>query len=133
MSQPTRILLALVLGIALGLASAATGGGWVEHVISVASPLGGLWLNALQVTIIPLVVSLLITGIAAAAKAARASRLASRSLVVFIILLWSSSLAGALLTPLFLDLWPLPGDSAAALRGALSTTPAVGEVPTFAD
>ena len=88
LSQPTRILLALVVGLLLGLASAATGGVWVERVIAIAEPIGGLWLNALQMTNVPLVVSLLITGIAASAAAARASRLAGRALVLFIVLLW---------------------------------------------
>ena len=73
MSQPTRILLALVTGLVLGLLSARTGGAWVGTAITVAEPIGGLWLNALQMTIIPLVVSLLITGIAASMEAAAAS------------------------------------------------------------
>lgn len=133
LSQPTRILLALVVGLLLGLASAATRGAWVERVISIAEPIGGLWLNALQMTIVPLVVSLLITGIAASAEAARASRLAGRALVLFIILLWTSSALAMLLTPLFLELWPLPAEAAAALRSALSTTETVPQVPGFAD
>ena len=133
LSQPTRILLALVVGLLLGLASAATGGAWVARAISIAQPVGGLWLNALQMTIVPLVVSLLITGIAASAEAARASRLAGRAFVLFIILLWTSSILAMILTPLFLDLWPLPQESALALRSALAGTEAVGQVPSFGD
>src|SRR3546814_7141202 len=37
------------------------------------------------------------------------------------------------LTPLFLDIWPLPVESAQALRSALAGTEAVGQVPSFAD
>lgn len=133
MSQPTRILLALLLGLALGLASAASGGAWVEGATGIAEPIGGLWLSALQMTIIPLVVSLLITGIAASAEAARASRLAGRALVLFIALLWMSSALAALLTPLLLQLWPLPAEAASALRSALTTSEPVGQVPGFAD
>ena len=133
MSQPTRILLALVIGLALGLASASAGGGWVDDAVVAGEAVGGLWLNALRMTIIPLVVSLLITGIAASAEAARASRLASRAIILFIILLWSSSALSALLTPLFLQMWPLPPEAGQALRSALSGSEAVGEVPGFAD
>jgi len=82
---------------------------------------------------VPLVVALLITGIAASAEAARASRLATRALIVFVVLLWVSSIAAALLMPLFLDLFPLPAASAAELRSALSTSTAVGQVPGFGD
>lgn len=133
MSQPTRILLSLVAGLLLGLASAGTGEAWVADVVAIAEPIGGLWLNALQMTIVPLVVSLLITGIATGAEAARASRLASRALILFIVLLWISSALAMLLTPLFLELWPLPVEAAAALRAALRTTEMSAQVPGFAD
>ena len=105
----------------------------MDRAIAIAEPIGGLWLNALQMTIVPLVVSLLITGIAASAAAARASQLAGRALILFIVLLWISSALAMVLTPLFLELWPMPAESAAALRAALTTTESVGQVPSFAD
>jgi Na+/H+-dicarboxylate symporter len=133
LSQPTRILLALVIGLGAGIAAGWSGGAWVERSAAIAEPIGGLWLNALQMTIVPLVVALLVTGIAASAQAARASKLAARALILFIALLWTSAIAAALLTPLLLDLFPLPGDSAAALRGALTTAAPVGDAPSFSD
>jgi Na+/H+-dicarboxylate symporter len=105
----------------------------VGQAIAIAEPIGGVWLNALQMTIVPLVVSLVITGIASSAEAARASRLATRALILFVSLLWISSIAAALLTPLLLGFFPLPADSAAALRDALTTTAPVGQVPGFGD
>src|SRR4029453_12531543 len=106
---------------------------WIDRTISVAEPVGAMWVNALRMTIVPLVVALLITGIAASAEAARAGRLATRALILFVVLLWISSIAAALLTPLFLNLFPLAPDSIAALRQALTTTSPVGQVPGFAD
>lgn len=132
-SQPTRILLALVVGLTAGIVSVAAGLAWTPQLIAVAEPIGGMWLNALQMTIVPLVVALLITGIAASAKAARASRLAVRALIFFVAFLFLSALTAAVLTPLFLDLFPLPAESAAALRAALSTTAPVGDAPSFSD
>src|SRR5918999_592411 len=133
MSQATRILVALALGLLAGIAGAKWGGAWVADAVTVAEPIGGVWLNALQMTIVPLVVALLITGIAASAEAARAGRLATRALVLFVVLLWISSIAAALLTPLLLGLFPLPAESTAALRDALTASEPVGEVPGFAD
>jgi len=132
MSAPTRILLALVLGLGLGIAAVASGGNWVESAINIAEPIGGMWLNALRMTIVPLVVALLITGVAASAEAARAGRLATRALLFFVALLWISALLAALLTPALINLFPLPAESAAALRDAMSTARAVGEAPGFA-
>ncbi|QPQ55135.1 cation:dicarboxylase symporter family transporter [Allosphingosinicella flava] len=133
MSQPTRILAALVLGLSLGLFSASAGVAWLDGAVSGASLVGGLWLNALQMTIVPLVVSLLVTGIAATAKAARASKVAGRALVLFIILLWISAAIAAVLTPMILDAWPLPRDAADGLRSAIAGSAPVGEVPSLVD
>lgn len=132
MSQATRILLALVAGLLLGIAVAGSARGWVDATVSVAEPIGGMWLDALRMTIVPLVVSLLITGVAASTEAARASRLAGRAIIVFLVFLWISSALGALLTPALLQLWPMPTEAAAALRSALSeSTETVGEIPGF--
>ncbi len=133
MSQPTRILLALVLGLLAGSAAAAAGGFWQAGAVSAGEAIGGLWLDALRMTIVPLVVSLLITGIADSAKAARAGGLAARAVVVFIVLLWVSAGLSALLTPALLNLVPLPGQAAAALREALATTEPLPDVPGFAE
>lgn len=135
MSQPTRILLALVLGIGLGILSAAFGNqAWIDGSVAVADPIGGLWLDGLRMTIIPLVVALLITGIASTAEAARVGGLAGRALIIFIVILWTSAALGAMLTPWFVQLWPLPAEGAAALRAALSQTDApAGDIPPVAE
>lgn len=129
MSQPTRILLALLIGLAIGIISAASGGAWVDTVVAIAQPIGDTWLNGLRMTIVPLVVSLLITGVAATAETARSGRIAARSLLLFISFLATASALSALLTPAYLALWPLPPASGAALKAALSGAQKVGEVP----
>ena len=132
MSQATRILAALAAGLLLGILSARSGGSWVDGAIAVGEPIGTLWLDALRMTIIPLIVSLLVTGIAASAEAARASRLTFRAVLLFFAVLWSGAIMSAFLTPLLLRLWPMPADAADKLKSALSSsTEKVGEIPTF--
>jgi Na+/H+-dicarboxylate symporter len=133
MSQATRILLALVLGLAIGVGLATWSPTVAEDGLVIAQPIGTAWLNALQMTIVPLVVSLLITGVAATAEAARAGQIAGRALGLFIGLLWFFSAFAAILTPLLLGWFPLPTEAATALRAALGATAPVGEVPPFAD
>lgn len=131
MSQATRIFVALILALAIGIAAAALA---PERALAAADwiqPIGTMWLHALQMTIVPLVVSLLITGIAATAEAARASRLAGRAFVTFIILLWISSALGGAIALGLLSAFPLGADLAAALRDALGSAPPTGEVPPF--
>jgi Na+/H+-dicarboxylate symporter len=133
MSQATRILLALAVGLALGIGAAAGSPSFAEGAASLADPIGNLWLNGLRMTIVPLLVALLVTGIAQTAEAAKAGKIAARALAWIIALMTLSACAGAILTPLFLSIAPMPEASAAALRNALTTTSPVGEVPPFAD
>lgn len=133
-AQPVRILIALIAALTLGVATAA----WrADSALAAAGSvewIGTIWLHALQMTIIPLVVSLLITGISATAEQARAGKLAGRAFIFFIVLLWISSALGGALTLLYLDLFPLPSESAQALQSALAQKPPeLGTVPPFID
>lgn len=131
MSQPTRIFLSLIAGLAIGIIAAALAPQGAVSVADWVQPIGTMWLHALQMTIVPLVVSLLITGIAATAEAAKASRLAGRAFVTFIALLWVSSALGGALTLGMLSAFPLGADLAGALRDALGSAPPTGEIPPF--
>ena len=133
MSQATRILLSLVIGLIAGIALAANMPGAVPGTIAVAEPIGTAWLHSLQMTIVPLVVALLITGVAATAEAAQAGRLAGRAIALYVALLACSATAAALLTPLFLEIAPIPAASAASLRAALTGVEAIPPAPALGD
>jgi Na+/H+-dicarboxylate symporter len=128
MTQASRILVALLAGLFAGIALAALAPAAVPGATAVAEPVGTAWLHALQMTIVPLVVALLVTGVAATAEAARAGRLAGRAIALYVTLLAVSAGIAALLTPLILSIVPLPAASADALRGALSTAEAIPPV-----
>jgi Na+/H+-dicarboxylate symporter len=129
MGSALRILLALLGGVALGAALRATDAGWLDTLQSIADPVGGLWLAALRMSIVPLVFALVITGIASASDRTAAGGVAGRALGLMIVLLTGSALLSALLFPLLLELWPILADSGAALR---SVGPGAGEVPVAA-
>ncbi|MBA3837568.1 MAG: dicarboxylate/amino acid:cation symporter [Sphingomonas sp.] len=133
MSQPTRILLSLILGLIAGIGSIGTGGAWVDDAVAVAQPVGDTWLNGLRMTIVPLVVALLVTGIAGTAETARSGRVAARSLFLFFSFLVAASALSALLTPAYLALFPLPQASAAALKSSLIGAQAVSDVAGMGD
>ncbi len=133
MSNAGFILLALVGGLLLGLIGNAHLPGAAAAMMEVAGPVGALWLNALRMTVIPLVVSLLITGIAQAAQATRAGAVAGRAIIWIVAVMIASSIVGWLATTLFLDIWPLAGDSAAALKATLGAAHEPVPVPPFAE
>ncbi len=129
MSQATRILIALIGGIAIGILAAALAPPQAIAVTAVTQPIGSAWLHGLQMVIVPLIVSLLVTGIGATAEAARAGRITIRALVMMVAILWAVTIMSALVTPLLLEAWPLPAGLATALRTALTTSAPIGSVP----
>lgn len=125
----TRILLSLVAGLLLGVVLARWLPAGVPSTVAVTQPIGTAWINGLQMTVIPLVFSLLVTGIASTAEAARSGRIAARSIVLILTVMTASAIAAAVLTPLFLSLAPMPTASAIALRHALAGAAPATEVP----
>jgi len=106
MSATTRVLVGLATGALIGLLLA----GWNEtvalQVANVAQPVGKLWLNALQMTVVPLVLALVVVGVNTATDAAASGRIARRAIVVFIVVLTGGALFAALAAPLVFALFP---------------------------
>ncbi len=119
-SPATRILISLGLGLLAGIALAEAAPPWLPSLVNVAEPVGNLWLDGLRMTVVPLVFSLLVTGIASTAAQALAGRLALRSLWVFIVLMFLSGLFGVAVVGGMLDLWPIPAAAAEAMRAGIA-------------
>ncbi len=115
-----RVLGALVIGLLVGAIAAGQGDGWRDPAVRVAGAIGGLWLDALKMTVIPLIVALLVTGIVGGADAARQGGIAGRSMAWFAVLLTGSAIFGALVMPALIAIFPLPQAAAAALRTGLA-------------
>lgn len=128
-------LVALVLGLALG----ASTGAWPESArsgaLAVAGFVGTLWLNALKMTVIPLVIALLVVGIAKSREAALGGRIAGKSVVWIVVICSISSIFGAVLTFLLTRAFPLSRGTAHALQGALAGVQqkSSGPLPGIAD
>ncbi|MBS0478688.1 MAG: cation:dicarboxylase symporter family transporter [Proteobacteria bacterium] len=133
MSQAFRILAALVGGLLLGILLANQAPDAGAFALLFTKRIGGAWLHGLQMVIVPLVVALLVIGIAASAEAARAGRIAARALLAFVAILWVNTLMSAFLTPLLLQLFPLPAEWGDALRASLSGAKAAGRIPSLGD
>jgi len=63
-SPTTGIIAALVAGLLLGSIISASGNSALASAVGWIEPLGELWVNAIRMTVVPLVVALLIGGIA---------------------------------------------------------------------
>ena len=92
MNERTRVLLALVLAIVGGVAIAISGSTSLLRAADFIAPIGTLWVNAIRMTVIPLVVSLLITGVASASDIKAVGKLGGRTLLVFFLLLLATAI-----------------------------------------
>jgi len=119
--RPLLVLGALVAGLLLGILSPQLTEQVRNAVSSAASIIGGLWLKSLEMTVIPLIVGLLVTGIAQSAEAARGGRIAGRAVLWIVILSTASAIVGAALMLLFVRLVPLSASAVAALREAVGS------------
>lgn len=132
MSPPLRILAGLGLGLLVGIALAsfqvAPGSGGVLT----AEVVGGLWLDALGMTIVPLVFGLVVTGIASAAGSMAAGGITRLSISLFLALLFCASATAAIVAPMLLAIWPAPAQAAQALRAALEGGASIPESPAIA-
>jgi Na+/H+-dicarboxylate symporter len=134
--RPYLVLLALLAGLALGAVTGGFDEGFRSASLGTAEFVGGLWLNGLKMTVIPLVVALLIVGISAGAQAARAGRIAAKAVLWIAIICTLSAIFGGLMIELLTSTFPLPRETAAALQGALSgvdQSAASGELPGVLD
>jgi dicarboxylate/amino acid:cation (Na+ or H+) symporter, DAACS family len=99
MALHNRILLALVAGAALGVATnLATGGGaGVDGLVgNVTEPLGKMWLASLIMVVIPLIVSTLSLGVAGLGSLRRLGRIGLVTLASFVTLTVLATLLGLL-------------------------------------
>lgn len=93
---------------------------------------GGLWLNTLRMTVVPLVVSLLITGIASVADTAKTGGLVLRAVLVFTFLLFCAAIYTTIATNGLLQLWPVdPAAAAAFIAGVGEEAVTITEPPSF--
>jgi proton glutamate symport protein len=132
MSHPLLLLLALIAGFLGGLGLRATGNEQLAGAADYLVLIGELWLRALQMTAIPLLAALLITGIAGAGDIAASGRTAARSLVLIIATVLGITALGVAVVFAFLTLWPVAPEAREALIagvGALGAEPATATPP----
>ena len=119
----------LAAGLALGIMLEGTSA--APLALKAADVVGNLWLQALQMTIVPLVASLLVIGIVQTVAAAKAGRMAVLSLSLFASVLTAGTVFAAFAMPALLDAVPIPEAAAEALRKGLATTD-TSQVPDVA-
>ena len=133
MKESTRVLVALGAAIALGTAISISASAPLLNAADSIAPLGTIWVNAIRMTVIPLVVSLLITGVASATDVKAIGRLGGRTLLVFILLSLGVAAVVIPLAPSMFALLPQGGTKPPLPAGAAEAAGqlASGQSQTF--
>lgn len=134
MSLTVRVLVAMVAGFVLGLLIDPSIPAFAE-ILRLSDTVGTMWVTAIRSTVVPLVVSLLITGVASAADARIIRTVGLKALGTFAGLLTFSAIIALTLVPLLFSWLRIDAATSAALReSALSGTQNAREVvPSFTD
>lgn len=130
LTAPVKVLLSLAAGAAAGLSLAVHDQAVALQVADIVQPIGRLWLNALQMTVVPLVTALVIVGINTASDAAASGRTARTAIAVFIVLLVASATFSAIAAPALLSLVPRDDSTIMAFRAALHAPEVLSAPPS---
>lgn len=132
------MLVGLVGGLVVGTALAAADPSWSRVPLAVVAPLGALFINAIRMTVVPLVVSKLVVGVASMPDGRSARRLGGSAFVLFVATVGLAAiLAMAAAAPVVARL-PIDPVASAGLRqdaaaardrvaSAAETLPGIGE------
>ena len=136
-SPTTLVLLALAAGLAAGGFVAASANPVLTRIAVGIEPIGTIWVNAIRMTVVPLVVSLLIVGVASSSDPRRLGRVGVRAIPFFLLLLVLGGALAAVVAPPLLSGLRIPSDVAATLlagasESASATTAGVTQLPSVA-
>ncbi|HMA23931.1 MAG TPA: cation:dicarboxylase symporter family transporter, partial [Gemmatimonadaceae bacterium] len=111
-----RVVIGLLAGLILGSVVAALHSQTALRIVDLVAPVGQLWVNAIRMTIVPLVVSLLFVAIAGRETEEGLGRLGVVTLATFFGLLSFAAVVALLLGPPLIADMKLTTETAAALR-----------------
>jgi proton glutamate symport protein len=133
MSMTARVLLGLAAGAGLGIALSILTPATATTLAAAVEPIGQLWINALQMTVVPLVVALVIVGINTASDAAASGRTARHALLVFVVLLCAAASFAALAAPSLLSFLPRDPALIETMRAQSAASVSQTAPPSLAD
>jgi proton glutamate symport protein len=137
MPRTLQLLLALVIGLAAGLGVSALGPdapALVTGAVRLIEPIGQLWVNAIRMTVIPLVVSALIVGVTSTPDPRSVGRIGVRALALFVVMLTVAAALAVLIGAPLMGTLALDPAAAESLRaGAASAGENAARAPSFSE
>jgi Na+/H+-dicarboxylate symporter len=117
-SLGAKVLLALVLGLAAGIAISSSGNARLVGMVGWIEPIGTLWINAIRMTVIPLVVGAIIVGVGSTPELKTVGSLGGRAVASFFVILFAAAFLATLLAKPIFSYLTIDPAGAAALRAS---------------
>lgn len=134
MSLTTRVLASLIAGLLVGALVSASGNAGLLSAVAWIQPVGELWVNAIRMTVVPLVVAMLIGGVASVTDLSSVGRLGARTMVTFLGMLLGTATLALLAAPPVFALIDIDPRTIASLRIENTVSPeTVRQLPTFGE
>ncbi|RLA03328.1 MAG: hypothetical protein DRQ47_05345 [Gammaproteobacteria bacterium] len=126
-------MIGLGLGLFAGILHSLNAGQILPALPALIEPIGTLWVNAIRMTVIPLVAALLITSIAGNKQSDLVAKLGGKTIGLLILMICAVCVYTILLSPLFLSFLQIDPDAAVALRESTGAAATIPELPPFRD
>ena len=134
MSSSARILLGLALGLIGGIGFSLLDASSASKLPSMVEPIGALWVNAIRMTVIPLLMALMITAIAGQENTGLVAQLGGKTMALFISMIVASSLFSFLVAPPLIAMLSIdPEASRRLLESTAIENVGSNELPPFRD
>lgn len=124
-SLTTWSILALIAGLGLGILGHETAWPFFQSAGEWVNPAGALWVSALQLTVLPLVITHLLAAISGVG-AKSVGKIGAHALLLFLSMLLAAGLLAILLTPLFLSRLSFDPTTLATMSAAASSAKETG-------
>ena len=118
MSLTTKVLIALAAGLGVGIAIASSGNAAVQAIPGYLEPIGTMWVNALRMTVVPLVVTAIVIGVTSLPDPRSIGRIGGRALLLALVILASAATFAVVVGPIAMSFLKIDASAAAALRAS---------------
>ena len=118
MSLTTKVLIALAAGLGVGIAIASSGNAAVQTIPGYLEPIGTMWVNALRMTVVPLVFTAIVIGVTSLPDPRSIGRIGGRALLLALVILASAATFAVVVGPIAMSFLKIDASAAAALRAS---------------
>ncbi|MDQ2664451.1 MAG: dicarboxylate/amino acid:cation symporter [Gemmatimonadota bacterium] len=122
MSLTTRVLLALVAGLGMGMIIASSSSPALHAIPGYLEPLGTMWVNALRMIVVPLVVTSIVIGVNSLPDARTIGRIGARGLGLALLMLATAATFATVGGRVAMSFLTIDASASAALRASATTS-----------